>query len=245
MIRRSGATIPRLLGVATTALLLTGCAGSTKTATAAPLAAPTASAEVVPSAGLAPSTGAAGSAAPSGSAGAAASDTTGLDIGLPHVEAKLEDLLPSTIGGVTLEKFSLVLSAYIASTTGGDDALYTPWLVQFGKTPDDVNMAVASDLTGQENFILHAIEVPGVADATLSSSFGDIARKAGWTVNSKTVAGKSVLEMIDPAAAKSGGLSVGYVWAENGVLYTIITDDSTLLLEALIRTPEASATPGS
>jgi len=61
---------------------------------------------------------------------------------------------------VTLEKFSLTLSAYIASTTGGDKALYAPWLVKFGKTPDDVNMAVAADLTGQENFILHAIDVP-------------------------------------------------------------------------------------
>jgi hypothetical protein len=59
------------------------------------------------------------------------------------------------------------------------------------------------------------------------------------------VADKSVLEMIDPAAAASGGLSVGYVWAKDGVLYTIITDDSSLLLEALIRTPEPSATPTS
>ncbi len=76
----------------------------------------------------------------------------------------------------------MALSAYIASTSGGDDALYAPWLVKFGKIPDDVTMAVAVDLTGQENFIVHAIEVPGVADATLSSSFADVARKAGWPV---------------------------------------------------------------
>jgi hypothetical protein len=251
MIRRFSATISSVLGIAITALLVAACGGAAGTATPAPSAAPAASPSAVvgPSAGLSPSTAPSGSVGPSGSANpsgsAPASGASGTDIGLPHVEARLEDLLPSTIGGVTLEKFSLTLSAYIASTTGGDKALYAPWLVKFGKTPDDVNMAVAADLTGQENFILHAIDVPGVDDATLSSSFGDVAHKAGWTVNSKTVADKSVLEMIDPAAAASGGLSVGYVWAKDGVLYTIITDDSSLLLEALIRTPEPSATPTS
>ncbi len=43
--------------------------------------------------------------------------------------------------------------------------------------------------------------------------------------------------MIDPAAAASGGLSVGYVFAKDSVLYTVITDDSSLLLEALIKLP--------
>jgi hypothetical protein len=43
--------------------------------------------------------------------------------------------------------------------------------------------------------------------------------------------------MIDPTAAASGRLSVGYVFAKDSVLYTVITDDSSLLLEALIKLP--------
>ena len=156
---------------------------------------------------------------------------------MPHADASLEDLLPSAIGGVSLEKFSLILSTYIASSSGGDGALYAPWLVTFGKTPDDVTMAVAADLTQTENFVVHAIKVSGVADVTLSSSFGDVARKAGWPVSTVSVATRPILQIIDPAAVAAGSLSVGYVYARNGVFYTVITDDSALLLEALIKLP--------
>ena len=149
----------------------------------------------------------------------------------------LEDLLPSTIGGVCLEKFSLVLSAYIASPpTGGDKPLYAPWLVKFGKTPDDVNMAVTADLSQppQINFNIHAIEVPGVAAATLSSSFAEVARAAGWPVTSHPnyLPGKSILEITDPATGH-----LGYVYASGNVLYIVITDGQDLLNEALYKLP--------
>jgi hypothetical protein len=234
MIRRSRTTISALLGAAMIAAFVAGCGTATTTApvlSARPTASPAvavASSSGAPSAGASVSAGASGSPFPS--------PTNDFSCG-PHLDANLEDLLPSIIGGVELEKCSMALSAYIASTSGGDDALYAPWLVKFGKIPDDVTLAVAVDLTGQENFIVHAIKVPGVADATLSSTFADVARKAGWPVETKTVATKTVLQMIDPTAAASGGLSVGYVFAKDSVLYTVITDDSSLLLEALIKLP--------
>lgn len=158
-------------------------------------------------------------------------------MGLAHVAASLEDLLPSTIGGVCLEKFSLVLSAYIASPpTGGDKALYGPWLLKFGKTTDDVNMAVTADLgqPAQINFNIHAIEVPGAAAATLSSSFADVARAAGWPVatHPNYLPGKSLLEITDPSTGHTG-----YVYAKDDVLYTIITDDQDLVTEAMIKLP--------
>ena len=160
-----------------------------------------------------------------------------LGVGLAHVDASLEDLLPSTIGGVCLEKFSLVLSAYVASPpTGGDKPLYAPWLVKFGKTPDDVNMAVTADLAQPPtvNFNIHAIKVPGVAAATLSSSFGEVARAAAWPVTSHPnyLPGKSILEITDPSTGH-----LGYVYASGDVLYTIITDDQSLLTEALVKLP--------
>jgi hypothetical protein len=238
MIRRSRTTMSALLGAAMIAAFVAGC--GTATTTQALSAGPTASPAVaVASSSGAPSAGVPGSAGASGSAASGSpfpSPTNDFSCG-PHLDANLEDLLPSIIGGVELEKCSMALSAYIASTSGGDDALYAPWLVKFGKIPDDVTLAVAVDLTGQENFIVHAIKVPGVADATLSSTFADVARKAGWPVETKTVATKTVLQMIDPTAVASGGLSVGYVFAKDSVLYTVITDDSSLLLEALIKLP--------
>jgi hypothetical protein len=228
---------------ALTAALVAGCGAAAATPATSAVAAPSSSlaASVAPSASAAPASqpAASGSAGPavSGSASASASDP----LGYPHVDGTLEDLLPSSIGNVTLVKFSLALSGYIASTPGaGEDALYTPWLVKFGKTPADVVIAVATDLTGQENFIGHAIRVPGVADSDLTSAFAEVAVKAGWPVTTHTnlmSTGKTVLEVIDPAARASGALFAGYVYAKNSVMYTIITDDSSLLLEALIKLP--------
>jgi hypothetical protein len=234
MIRRSRTVIPALLGAAMALVLVSGCGSAAATPTAAPTPAPTATAKpaATASASVAPS----GSVGPSASVGPSGSaDACTSDLGLPHVSVTLEDLLPMTAGGVCLEKFSLTLSAYMASTTGGDKTLYTPWLVKFGKTSDDVNMAVASDLSQTVKFTAHAIEVPGVAAATLSSSFADVARAASWAVNTRSVAGKQILEIIDPVSASAGGVSAGYVYAKGDVLYTIITDDPSLLTEAVIK----------
>ena len=241
MIRRSSATLSTLLGTALTIVFVAGCGSATATATPAPTRSATSS--VAPSGGPIASTSPAtptGSVAASGSAAASGSGAVGcgsLDLGLAHIDASLEDLLPSTIGGVCLEKFSLVLSAYVASQpAGGDKPLYAPWLVKFGKTPDDVNMAITADLAQPPtvNFNIHAIKVPGVSAATLSSSFGEVARAASWPVTSHTnyLPGKSILEITDPTTGR-----LGYVYASGNVFYTIITDSQDLLNEALYKLP--------
>lgn len=228
MIRRPSQFLSTLLGVGLAAVSLSACGGSgvTPSPSAAPTLSPTATLAVTALAPTAPR-----SVQPS----VVPSPTE--DLHLPHVSAALEDKLPSSIGGIQLQKFSMDLSAYIASYAGGDKPLYVPWLVKFGKTPDDVTLAVAVDLTQQEHFIVHAIKVPGVDDATLSSSFAEVAKQAGWPVSSKNFPTKTVLEIIDPAAQAAGALSAGYVYAKNNVLYTIITDDASLWLEALAKLP--------
>ena len=233
MIRRSSATLSMLLGAALAAAVVAGCGTATSTAARTGSAAPALSTS---SAAGAPAS-AGGSAAVSDSASPESAATC--DSALPggqHVSASLEDLLPSTIGGVCLEKFSLVLSAYIASPpTGGDKALYAGWLLKFSKTTGDVNMAVTADLSQppQVNFNIHAIQVPGAA-AALSSSFADAARAAGWPVSSHPnyLPDKSLLEITDPATGH-----LGYVYAKDDVLYTIITDDQSLLTEGLVKLP--------
>jgi hypothetical protein len=153
------------------------------------------------------------------------------------VDPVLEAYLPCVIGGMGLERFSFKLSDYIASSTGGDRELYAPWLVQFALSPSDVTMAVDADLTQQENFVIHAILVPNVPDDQLLNGFADQARKAGWPVAAKTVVGHAMLAMTDPAASAAGSLSVGYLYAKDHILFTIITDDPSLLVEALIKLP--------
>ena len=240
MIRRSGATLSTLFGAVVAAVVVAGC--GTATSTPGPTA-PTAA--LSPSGAPGASASAGGSAAPSGSAGASASAGPSEsaaacgsnDLGLAHIAASLEDLLPSTIGGICLEKFSLVLSAYIASPpTGGDKALYAGWLLKFGKTTDDVNLAVTADLSQppKVDFNVHAIEVPGAAAASLSSSFAEVAKAAGWPVSNHAnyLPGKSLLEITNPATGH-----LGYVYAKNDVLYTIITDDQSLLTEAMVKLP--------
>jgi hypothetical protein len=189
------------------------------------------------------SSSAAASAAASGSQAAspAASASVEPTDSLAHVNVSLEDQLPNTIQNVPLTKFSLILSAYIASPpAGGDKALYAAWLVKFGKTPADVDMAISFVASDQLDFNARAIAVPGVSAASLSSAFEQVAKSAGWTVKSYPnlmLTGKTVLEMIDPTATAGPTGGAGYVYARDGVLYEIITDDQALLQDALIQMP--------
>jgi hypothetical protein len=181
-----------------------------------------------------PTASATPTATPTAVATATVSATATATPAMPHVDAALEDTLPSKIGGVSLQKWSWPLSSYIASTTGGDKVLYVPWLVKLGKTPDEIDMAISTEAT---HLVVEAMKVPGVAPATLTSGFGDVAKKAGWPVESGKIGGKSVLKIVDPAAEAAGTLSTAYVYAKGDVMYLVITDDALLLAEALLKLP--------
>src|ERR1035437_4978257 len=244
MIRRSRAAIRTLLGAALVATFVAGCGNATTTATATRLSARTAapSASVRTAAGT--SAGASASPRVSGPVGApTAEPTLIISAGLAHFDAKLEALLPGTIGDVPLSKLSMPLSTYMASETCtsanpcGDKALYTPWLVEFGKTPDDATLAAVTDLTNTETIAIEAFTVPGIDGAKLSSHFAAQARKAGWTVNPMLIATKSVQELIDPVRQNLGLPSVAYLYSQANVMYLILTDDPALLFQSLIKLP--------
>jgi hypothetical protein len=238
MNRLSSRTTAALFGVLMAGALVAGC-GSTKASPAARSASSSAGPAVTASA----SSSAVTSVSPSGSqpASPAASASVQATDPLAHVNPKLEDQLPDTIQNGPLIKFSLILSAFIASPpAGGDKALYPAWLVKFGKTPADVDMAIAFAASDQIDFNARAIAVPGVSAASLSSAFEQVAKSAGWTVKSYPnlmLTGKTVLEMIDPTATAGPTGGAGYVYARDGVLYEIITNDQALLQDALIRMP--------
>ncbi len=153
---------------------------------------------------------------------------------LAHIDAPLEDKLPNVIGGVQLVKFSLPMSTYIASSSGGDKTLLVPWLVKFGKTPDDVNIAIAADLTQVGGFFEQAIQVPGANAISLTGNLGDVARSKDWPTATRDVGGKTLLEVVDPAIQSAGGDGSAYFYASGNVLYIFVTSDDALLLQAAI-----------
>jgi hypothetical protein len=238
MIRRPASFASALLGIGLAAVFAAGCGSAT--VTASPTAAqtvrttPTATATTTPTTTPAATPASSPSASESASPAVSPSPSPTPDLGLGHVNAALEDKLPGVIGGITLEKFSMPLSTYMASSAGGDKILYTPWLVKFGMNPDQIDLAVAADLTQTENFFVHAIQVPGVDAAALTGGFAAVARKAGWPVTPKSIAATSVLEIVDPATDAAGGLGTAYIYAKGDIMYVIVTDDASLLLEALI-----------
>jgi len=239
MIRRSPGVPISLLGMLATVTLLAGC-GSAATHSAPPA---TPSTQSVATAAATASVSASASAASSISASLspAPSESVQPTDALAHVSPTLEDQLPSTMEDVPLVKFSLVLSAFIASPpSGGDKDLYAAWLVNFGETPDDVDIAIAFSASDSMDFNARAIGVPGATAANLSSDFEAVAKKAGWKVTSYAnlmATGKNVLEMIDPANTSGPSGGAGYVYARDGVLYEIITNDQSLLQDALIQMP--------
>lgn len=222
---RPSVAVAVALGVVVVAAMVAGCGTSVTTASptaASTTAAPSPSGTPVPS------------VTPIAAASPTATPTAVPTPALPHVDAALEDTLPSTIGGVTLGKWSTLLSSYIAASTGGDKTLYVPWLVKFGQTPDQIDMAISTDAS---TVVVEAIKVPGATPAMLASSFGDVAKTAGWPVTSGKIADKSVLKIVDPLAGAVGTFSTAYVYAKGDVLYLVITDDATILAEALLKLP--------
>ena len=47
-----------------------------------------------------------------------------------------------------------------------------------------------------------------------------------------------MLEMTDPVAEAAGRLATGYVLATGDVMFIVVTDDVSLLVECLIKLPE-------
>jgi hypothetical protein len=221
---RVGRLTTAILAAGLVAALAFGCSGpsATSTATASPTEAPT------------PTATASASETPGGSP--TPTPTAEPTLPLPHVNAALEDHLPPVIGGIELQKLSQPLSTYIAASKGGDATLYTAWMVKLGKNSDDIDIAVAADLTLQENFFIHAIQVPGATSATLVSTLKAAVTQAGWTANPMTI-GKPILEIVDPTTDPSSGLGVAYAYVQADIVYFVVTDDVDLLLEALVKLP--------
>jgi hypothetical protein len=228
MVRRLSRLGPCVAALGIVALLAAGCHAGPLTATPFLPASNAGTASVGASATAATSTG-----EPSPTASPCAGQTY-----LAHVDAALEDQLPSVIGGVCLTKWSMPVSSYMASVTGGDSVLYPAWLVKFGKTTDEVDMALAEDLSGHEICNLRAIQVPGADATALVAGLSEVATKAGWSNKTVTSLTKTpVLQIKDPTVDPTKTANTAFVYAKGDVVFFVISDDQLVVLQALAALP--------
>jgi hypothetical protein len=196
------------------AIMVAACGGS---ATAAPSAtAPSAAASSAPSVEPSPS--------PEASPAAAAStgpDASGAipSIALPsfNPDKNLEALLPTTFGGVTLQKFSMKGAQFLGSNP---DPTFNQAIAALGLTAADVSVAVAADPTGKMDISFAAIRFAGADSGKLLTVFTAASQATGDLVGSVNVGGKDVIKTKD----SSGSFSYFYVKNDTVLGVTAKTD---------------------
>lgn len=236
MIRRPSPLAAAFLGACLASVLVAGCdagtagptATPTQTTTQTPAATPTASSSVQPT------------ATPSGSGAQTSPSATATDEWWngPHVNTKLEDMLPDVlVGDVPLWKTSVTMANYLSGSSSGTKSVYTAWLVKLGKAPEDVDIAAATDLTEEWHIVILAIEIPNSTSVDLAAAFGAEAKSAGWPVAAKQIGTRSVLEIVDPKGDATNGRDIAYVYSKENVIFFVITDRVDLLATALLQLP--------
>ena len=203
-----------LAASAAIAILVVACGGS---ATPAPTAtpAPAAAASVAPSASPSPEP----SVAPSQSAAAAASGVLP-SIGLPNQDTNLEAVLPSSFGGVTLQKLSMKGEQFLGQSSSAD---FNKAMSALGLTAADVSVAVAADMTGKSGVTFIAIRFAGADSGKLSQVFQAASQASGDVVSSVNLGGKDVIK----TKSTNGDLSYFYIKNDTVLGVSGVKDDAT------------------
>jgi len=212
-----------LAASAAIAILVVACGGS---ATPAPTAtpAPAAPASVAPS----PSPSPEPSAAPSESAAAVASGALP-SIGLPNQDTNLEAVLPSSFGGVTLQKLSMKGEQFLGQSSSAD---FNKAMSALGLTAADVSVAVAADMTGKAGVTFIAIRFAGADSGKLSQVFQAASQASGDVVSSVNLGGKDVIKTKDGISG-----SFSYLYVRNDVVLGVTTKDDATAAKALAVLP--------
>ena len=158
-----------------------------------------------------------------------------------HDDPALEAILPTQVGGVALLAQSLdggaILSDDAWSTT------ITDFLTSVEKTADDLHLAEASDPNvGGLDISVDVYQVDGVDGSDLLTAL-----LAAWqsdnpdlVVTDAKLGGKNV-QTIDFGE----GVPITYVYAKDGYVFDIWTDDKTLAAEAASKLELRSADPSA
>jgi hypothetical protein len=206
-----------LAGSAALALLLAACGGAS--ATKAPESAAPASQAAQPTA--AP-TEAAASAAPTD----APAESNGVEPSfVAGAAGDLEGMLPSEVNGVKFTKTSFDGSSLGVAGMGVNAGDLDPLLKKYGKTVNDVRVAIAApaDTTAGSTAMVIALQVKGVPGAELIGATGQDTS----SLAKKNIGGKDVL------TAGAGGFSVA-IYTKDDVVFEVLLADATLT-EAILK----------
>jgi hypothetical protein len=138
---------------------------------------------------------------------------------LGNSDTALEALLPDTIDGITLQKYSMRADQFAGSAQA--DPQTQAFLSSLGVSLSDISVAFGFgiDASTQQALGLFAFKAPGASSDTLLSVFKTAANTGGTTYNwqSQTVGGKSVQVASEPDQPE---VQV-YLYATNGVLFLV------------------------
>lgn len=168
-------------------------------------------------------------ASPTPTASATASGIALPSLELPRNATELEALLPDTLGGAQLTKFSMKGSDFVSQS---NNAELKSWLNGLGKSLNDVSAAYAFDISGGSQTGIFAFRVNGVDHDTLLNGLkqamqtGDAS--ASWS--SATVGGKSVFK-----ATASGETT--YLYGTADLVFFVVANDAATAADALSALP--------
>jgi hypothetical protein len=212
-------------------MLVAACSSS---ATPAPAATPAAAASAAASAAPSAEPSAAPSASPEASMAPEASTAPGASLAipsftLPNQDTNLEALLPSTFGGVKLQKFSMKGEQYLSQGSGTQlDAAMSG----LGLTAADLSVAVAADPANATGITFLAIRFAGADSGKLQQVFLAAAQASGDYLGSVSVGGKNVIKSKDTA-----GTSFSYFYVKNDTVLGVTAKDDATAAPALALLP--------
>jgi hypothetical protein len=138
--------------------------------------------------------------------------------------ADLEDLIPDTVGGLTINKQSLQGSEFL--TAPGSDPAAVKFVEDLGVSPSDISIATGSGNNADyTKFVfVFVIRASGADSDRLVSAFETASSTDGSSPLSwsdTTVAGKSV------ETAEAGG-GANYIYAKGDVMFWVVASDAAL-----------------
>jgi hypothetical protein len=171
-------------------------------------------------------------ASPTPTVAATSSASAGPSLDLPRNAKELEALLPDSIGGATLTKFSMKGSDFIQQ--GQVDPQLKSWLDSLGKSLDDVSVAYAFDITGASQTGIFAFRVNGVDHTTLLNGLKTAMEQGSseatnWT--STNIGGKSGVF----AGTSDSGTT--YLYGTADLVFFVVAKDKTTAADALSQLP--------
>jgi hypothetical protein len=128
-------------------------------------------------------------------------------------DVELEGLLPDTIAGVAVQKFSMTGDSFMGTGGTGTEEL-DAILEQAGKTPADLSVAFA----GTDAVTLIAYRIKGVPADTFFQAFLTAAQQGGeTTLTDASLGGKSVKKVV----STDTDIGTVYVYASGDVLFIV------------------------